>query len=145
MIPDNKTPFTSYAVLPFFDFGINELLNITTINANHVIMILLAVVLSIVAPILAKFIQMAYSRQREYLADAGAVELTRNPEGLASALSKLAGDEEPLVDLANRGTAHMFIVNPLRKMRKSHQSVKSMFSSHPPVADRIARLMALTR
>ncbi|MFI4892420.1 MAG: M48 family metallopeptidase [Phycisphaerales bacterium JB058] len=114
-------------------------------GAAVLIMILLAVVLSIVAPILAKFIQMAYSRQREYLADAGAVELTRNPEGLASALSKLAGDEEPLVDLANRGTAHMFIVNPLRKMRKSHQSVKSMFSSHPPVADRIARLMALTR
>jgi len=114
-------------------------------GAGVLILIVVAVLLSIVAPILAKFIQMAYSRQREYLADAGAVELTRNPEGLASALSKLAGDEEPLVDLANRGTAHMYIVNPLRKMRQSHQSLSSMFSSHPPVADRIARLMALAR
>lgn len=114
-------------------------------GAAVIIIVVVAVILSIVAPILAKFIQMAYSRQREYLADAGAVELTRNPEGLASALSKLAGDEEPLVDLANRGTAHMYIVNPLRKMRKSHQSMRSMFSSHPPVADRIARLMALAR
>ncbi len=114
-------------------------------GAAVIIIVIVAIILSIVAPILAKFIQMAYSRQREYLADAGAVELTRNPEGLASALSKLAGDEEPLVDLANRGTAHMYIVNPLRKMRKSHQSLSSMFSSHPPVADRIARLMALAR
>lgn len=114
-------------------------------GAGVIILILVAIILSVVAPILAKFIQMAYSRQREYLADAGAVELTRNPEGLASALSKLAGDEEPLVDLANRGTAHMYIVNPLRKMRRSHQSMSSMFSSHPPVADRIARLMALAR
>ncbi len=114
-------------------------------GAGVLILIVVAVLLSIIAPILARFIQMAYSRQREYLADAGAVELTRNPEALASALSKLAGDEEPLVDLANRGTAHMFIVNPLRKMRQSHQSLSSMFSSHPPVADRIARLMALAR
>lgn len=114
-------------------------------GAGVIVLIVLAVVLSIVAPILARFIQMAYSRQREYLADAGAVELTRNPEGLANALRKLAGDEEPLVETANRGTAHMFIVNPLSKMRRSHQTLNSMFSSHPPVADRIARLMALAR
>lgn len=110
-----------------------------------ILLIVLAVLLSILAPILAKFIQMAYSRQREYLADAGAVELTRNPHGLAGALAKLAGDDEPLVDTANRGTAHMFIVNPLSKMRRSHQALNTMFSSHPPVADRIARIMALAR
>ncbi len=114
-------------------------------SGAQIILVVVAILLSIIAPILARFIQMAYSRQREYLADAGAVELTRNPEGLASALRKLSHDEEPLVDLANRGTAHMFIMNPLRKMRKSHQSVKSMFSSHPPVEERIARLMALAR
>lgn len=114
-------------------------------GAAVLVLILLAVVLSIIAPLLARFIQMAYSRQREYLADAGAVELTRNPEGLAGALAKLAGDEEPLVETANRGTAHMFIVNPLARMRRSHQTINSMFSSHPPIPDRIARIMALAR
>ena len=114
-------------------------------GAAMLIILLVAIILSIVAPILARLIQMAYSRQREYLADAGAVELTRNPEALASALRKLADDDEPLVDLANRGTAHMYITNPLRKMRQSHQNFNSRFSSHPPIADRIARLMALAR
>lgn len=110
-----------------------------------ILLFVVAIILAIVAPIAAKFIQMAYSRQREYLADAGAVELTRHPEGLAGALRKLATDREPLVETANRGTAHMFIVNPLRKMRDSGQQLRSHFSSHPPVEDRIARLMALAR
>lgn len=109
-----------------------------------VVLMLVALVLSVVAPILARLIQMAYSRQREYLADAGAAELTRNPEGLASALEILALDREPLVDTANRGTAHMFIANPLRRARKNPDR-SSLFSSHPPLADRIARLRALTR
>ncbi len=103
-----------------------------------------AVILAVVAPFLARIIQMTYSRRREYLADAGAAELTRNPEGLASALKKLAEDKEPLVETANRGMAHMFIMNPLRK-RKTRQERTSLFSSHPPVADRIAKLLALTR
>ena len=101
--------------------------------------------LAILAPLFARLIQMTYSRRREYLADAGAVELTRHPEGLASALNKLANDEEPLVEAANRGTAHLFIVNPLKKMRKAHQALDSAFASHPPVQKRIARLLALTR
>ena len=58
-------------------------------------------------------------------------------------LQKLAGDADPLVDTANRGTAHMFIVNPLRKL--AGHDVDSMLSSHPPIQDRIARLLALTR
>lgn len=110
-----------------------------------VILIVLAMVLAVASPILARIIQMAYSREREYLADAGAVELTRNPVALASALTKLADDDEPLVDGANRGTAHLFIVNPLRKMREAHQGLDSMFWSHPPVRERIARLLALLR
>ncbi len=114
-------------------------------GAAVIILIVVALVLAIVAPLFARFIQMAYSRRREYLADAGAVELTRNPEGLASALRKLADDSEPLVEAANRGTAHLFIVNPLRKMREAHQSLNTMFSSHPPVEERIARLLALAR
>lgn len=114
-------------------------------GAAVVIVIVIALVLAVVAPLVARLIQMAYSRQREYLADAGAVELTRNPEGLASALAVLANDSEPLVETANRGMAHMFIVNPLRKMRESHQQLSSVFSSHPPVKERIARLLALAR
>ncbi len=109
------------------------------------VLIVVAVLLAIVAPIVARLIQMAYSRQREYLADAGAVELTRNPLGLAAALQKLGDDDEPLVDTANRGTAHMYIVNPLRKMRDAGQALDSMFLSHPPVKERIARLLALNR
>jgi heat shock protein HtpX len=114
-------------------------------GAVVLVLIVVAVLLSIIAPILARVIQMAYSREREYLADAGAVELTRNPYGLASALQKLADDDDPLVDTANRGTAHMFIVNPLRKMRRAHQRVDSMMSSHPPIQERVARLLALAR
>lgn len=114
-------------------------------GAAQIVLLVVALLLAILAPIAARLIQMAYSRQREYLADAGAVELTRNPEGLASALQKLADDEEPLVDTANRGTAHMYIVNPLRKMRRSHQRLNSMLASHPPVQERVARLLALTR
>jgi heat shock protein HtpX len=110
-----------------------------------VVLMLLLVVLAMIAPLVARLMQLAYSRRREYLADAGAVELTRNPEGLASALTKLAEDADPLVDTANRGTAHMYIVNPLRHMREARQAVDSVFSSHPPIQERIARLMALTR
>jgi heat shock protein HtpX len=114
-------------------------------GAAVIILLLVAAILAIIAPLFARIIQMAYSRQREYLADAGAVELTRNPLGLASALQRLADDEEPLVDTANRGTAHMYIVNPLREMRDTHQSLNSVFSSQPPAKERIARIMALTR
>lgn len=114
-------------------------------GAAVIIVIVIALLLAIVAPILARFIQMAYSREREYLADAGAVELTRNPEALASALASIAGDEEPLVEVANRGTAHMFIANPLKKARAAHQNINSMFASHPPMDKRIARILALAR
>lgn len=109
------------------------------------VMILVVLALAIVAPLLTRVMQMAYSRRREYLADAGSVELTRNPEGLICALRKLAGDTEPLVEAANRGTAHLFIVNPLRGMRETHQSLDTVFSSHPPIQERIARLVALAR
>ena len=114
-------------------------------GAAMAVIFVVAILLAVLAPIFARIIQMTYSRKREYLADAGAVELSRNPLGLASALQKLADDEEPLVDTANRGTAHMYIVNPLKKMRRSHQQKSSLFLSHPPIKDRIARLLALTR
>lgn len=106
----------------------------------QVVLMLLALVLAILAPILARIIQMALSREREYLADAGSVQLTRNPEGLARALARLDGDTEVL-EVANRATAPLFIVHPIKKFEERAQSI---FSTHPPIRDRIGRLLSLT-
>lgn len=108
-------------------------------NALAVIVIILAVVLAILAPIVAQIIQLAVSRQREYLADATAVELTRNPHGIIGALRKLAQDTEVL-EVANRGTAHMYFVNPIRQYAARGHSI---FASHPPIEERIQRLEKL--
>ena len=105
-----------------------------------IVLMVAAVILAIIAPILAQIIQLAVSREREYLADASAVELTRNPQGLASALLKLDEDKEVLQS-ANRGTAHLYIVNPIKKYEAM---ANSMFASHPPIKDRVKRLLALT-
>jgi len=107
-------------------------------GAQAIIMIV-AIVLAIIAPLLAKLIQMAVSRQREYLADASAVELTRYPQGLAGALAKISADPDPL-EVANRGTQHMYIVNPLKKASGERSS---LFATHPPIKERISRLLAL--
>ncbi|HET6426775.1 MAG TPA: M48 family metallopeptidase [Phycisphaerae bacterium] len=110
-------------------------------GAGQIILLVVALVLAILAPFLAKIIQLAMSRQREYLADATAVELTRNPEGLAYALAKISNDPEVL-EVATKATAHMYIVHPF----KAHeQRASSLFSTHPPIKDRIDRLLALTR
>ncbi len=103
------------------------------------IILVLAVLLALIAPLLAQIIQFAVSRQREYLADASAVELTRYPQGLANALRKLQGDAAVL-KTANGGTAHLFIANPLKKFQ---DKAESALASHPPLKDRIARLEAL--
>ncbi|MEP0843426.1 MAG: M48 family metalloprotease, partial [Phycisphaerae bacterium] len=93
-----------------------------------------------IAPILAKIIEMAFSRQREYLADASAVDLTRNPVGLARALMKIRDDPEVL-EVANRATAPMYIVHPIKHFEGRASSI---MDSHPPVEERIRRLMSLT-
>ncbi|MFA9478894.1 M48 family metallopeptidase [Phycisphaerales bacterium AB-hyl4] len=108
-----------------------------------IVLAVVAVVLMIIAPILARMIQMAVSRQREYLADAGAVELTRHPQALASALSKLVADHTPLKQ-ANDATAHAYIVNPILNARHK-ENWASMMSTHPPVKDRIDRILALAQ
>ncbi len=109
-------------------------------GAGQLIMVVVAILLAIIAPILARIIQMSLSRQREFLADAGSVELTRNPEGLAGALAKLSGDTEVL-EVANRATAPLFIVHPIKKFEAR---AKGIFRTHPPTEDRIQRLMELT-
>ena len=100
----------------------------------------LALALAILAPIAARLVQLAVSRQREYLADASSVEVTRNPRGLERALLKIAGDKEVL-EVANRATQHLYIVNPIKKFE---QRASGLFSTHPPIIDRVNRLRALT-
>src|SRR5262245_59556832 len=112
-------------------------------NPARLIILVIAVLLAIIAPTLAMLIRFAVSRQREYLADAGAVELTRYPQGLISALEKLGGCREPL-EVANRATAHLYIVNPLKSAMKGEgHELSSVLRTHPPLHDRIARLQAL--
>jgi heat shock protein HtpX len=99
-----------------------------------------AMVLAILAPLIIRFIQLAVSRQREYLADASAIELTRNPYGLERALAKISGDPEVL-EVANRGTQHMYFTNPIKKFEERSSS---LMSTHPAIIDRINRLRQLT-
>jgi heat shock protein HtpX len=85
-------------------------------------------------------IQLAVSRKREFLADASGALLTRYPEGLASALEKIAADKEPL-EAANKATAHLYIANPLKDHEGDSQGwLASLFNTHPPVEERIKRL-----
>lgn len=108
-------------------------------DGGAVIFLVIGLVLAILAPIFAKLLELAVSRQREYLADASAAELTRYPEGLASALEKISRDPEPL-EAANRATEHMYIVNPLKAIG---EKTSSLFATHPPTADRVRRLRGI--
>jgi heat shock protein HtpX len=100
---------------------------------------ILGLLFIILAPIAAQLIRLAVSRQREYLADASAVELTRIPDGLQSALTKIAGDKNMLRN-ASHATAHLFISNPFKQERGIFASLAGLFSTHPPIDDRIKRL-----
>jgi heat shock protein HtpX len=104
------------------------------------ILLLIALVFIILSPIIAQLMQLALSRQREFLADATGAKLTRYPEGLASALEKIAADREPL-EVANKATAHLYIYNPLRDYRRSW--LNNLFSTHPPIVERVKRLRAM--
>ena len=109
-------------------------------NGGQLIFLLIGIILAIIAPFLARIIFFSVSREREFLADATAVELNRDNRGIINALVKLSGDKEVL-EVANRATAPMYIVHPIKKFEKR---AKSAFSTHPPVKDRIARLEAMS-
>lgn len=98
------------------------------------ILVVVGIVLAILSPIITRLLSMAVSRKREFLADASGSLLTRNPEGLASALEKIAADPTKL-RVANKATAHLYISNPLKK-----KSVMKLFSTHPPMEERVAAL-----
>jgi heat shock protein HtpX len=100
------------------------------------ILMIVAIVLAVLAPLIATLIQLAVSRKREYLADASGALLTRYPEGLARALEKIGADHEPL-EVANKATAHLYFANPLKDYAGK---VNELFSTHPPIADRVRRL-----
>lgn len=101
---------------------------------------LLALIGAILAPLAATMIQLAISRRREYLADATGAMTTRYPEGLASALEKIGSYGSALKSHQNASTAHMFFANPLKG-----KSLASLFSTHPPVGDRVKRLREMGR
>jgi heat shock protein HtpX len=109
-------------------------------GGGNAIVLLIALVFIVLSPIIAQLMQLALSRQREFLADATGAKLTRYPEGLASALEKIAADREPL-EVANKATAHLYIYNPLRDYRRSW--LNSLFSTHPPVVERVKRLRGM--
>src|SRR3990167_386750 len=105
------------------------------------ILIIVGLVFALLSPVAATLIQLAISRRREYLADASVCLLTRYPQGLASALEKIAADSEPL-EVANKATAHLYIVNPLKEHtgRDKIGWFAGLFQTHPPIQDRITKL-----
>ena len=107
-------------------------------SKGNAILMLVGLVLLILAPILGKIMQMAVSRRREFLADSTAVQFTRNPDGLISALKKLDNDPNEL-KVANKATENMYIVNPFKKDENKKRKA-SLFSTHPSIDDRIEAL-----
>lgn len=98
------------------------------------IILLVGLIALILSPIFATLMQLAISRKREFLADASSVEITRNPKGLISALKKLDEDKSKL-EVANKSTASLYIVNPFKNVKAD-----TLFSTHPPIEERIKRL-----
>jgi heat shock protein HtpX len=110
-------------------------------NSGGAVLIALAILAALLAPITAALIQLAVSRRREFLADASAGLLTRYPEGLARALEKISRDPSPM-KVANNSTAHLFIASPF-KGRQAKSWFAKLFSTHPPVEERIKALRAM--
>ncbi len=106
----------------------------------QVLILFLGLLVAILAPLFARLVQMAVNRQREYLADATSVELTRNPYGLERALAKLGTDTQKL-EGANKATQHLYVVNPVKKL---DHSARGLFSTHPAIVDRVNRLRKLS-
>ena len=108
------------------------------------LLMIAVIILAVLAPILSRLLAMAVSRRREYLADASSVEFTRNPQALTRALQHLATIETPIKN-ASRGTAHLFIINPLEGVKKEDKEswLDNLLSTHPPLRARIERLRAM--
>lgn len=108
----------------------------------QLIIMLVAILAAILAPVFAYLLYFALSRKREYLADAGAARLTRYPEGLASALEKISNDPSPQLATVNKVSAPMYIVNPFKK--KGQMKLSDLTSTHPPISERVRILRNMT-
>ena len=111
-------------------------------GAGGAIIMVAALVLAILSPIIAMLIQLAISRKREFMADATGSLITRNPDSLASALLKISRDTEPL-EAANKATAHLYIINPLKGRKDAIGWFAGLFNTHPPIEQRIKALQAM--
>jgi heat shock protein HtpX len=107
----------------------------------QLVIVLIAVAAAILAPLMAQLLYFALSRRREYLADAGSARLTRYPEGLASALEKIANDPSPQLAVANSATAPMYIANPFK--RRGQRTLADLTSTHPPISERVRILRSM--
>jgi len=112
-------------------------------NQAQIVLVVIAVAAAILAPIMAQLLYFALSRRREYLADAGGARLTRYPEGLASALEKIAADPSPQLAAANGVTAPMFFANPFKK--RGQKGLSDLTSTHPPISERIRVLRSMSQ
>jgi len=112
-------------------------------NKGSSIVLIIGIVLTILAPLIATIMRLAISRKRELLADASGALMTRYPEGLASALEKIADDKTPL-RVANHATAHLFLANPFRG-KEALGFLTNLFQTHPPITERIRRLREMGR
>jgi len=111
----------------------------------QMILMVAGFLLMLLSPLIANLIKLAISRKREFLADASAVSITKNPAGLINALSKLDADREPL-EAANKATAHLYISNPLKNHSKDSIGwFGSLFQTHPPITERIKALETISR
>lgn len=106
-------------------------------GSGGIVLIIIGIALAILTPLIGQLIKLAMGRKREYLADANGALLTRYPPGLANALRKISKDPDPLVDKANKATAHLFISKPFRE---AQGFVTRLFATHPPLDERIKRL-----
>jgi len=106
-----------------------------------IILLILSLLILVLSPFVATIIRLALSRNREYLADASAIEFTRNPEGLKSALIKIATSDP--MEAANAASASLYIVNPFKRMKEGEAENDGLFSTHPSTANRIKRLEAM--
>lgn len=98
--------------------------------------------LALLSPLIAQLIKLALSRKREYLADSTAISFTKNPMGLANALTKISQDREPL-EVANKATAHLYFANPLKNQHSGIGMFAKMFQTHPPIEERINNLLSI--
>ncbi|MDZ7586617.1 MAG: M48 family metallopeptidase [Patescibacteria group bacterium] len=112
-------------------------------NQAQMIFFALGMVLALLSPLIAQLIQLAISRRREFLADASAVKITRFPDGLIRALQKISADKE-ILEVANKATAHLYIINPLRNRHGSVGWFSGLFNTHPPMSERITSLKQMS-